>query len=56
MGMLGKNARSTGAAQGAGGLDLGSILASLGGGAMGGSGSGGLGDILGGLLGGTKGS
>lgn len=56
MGMIGKQARSTSAEQGAGGFDLGSILAGLGGSSTGGSQAGGLGDMLGSILGGNKGS
>jgi hypothetical protein len=53
MGMIGKQARSGSAGQGAGGIDLSSILGSLGGlgGSTGGSQAGGLGDVLGSILG-----
>ncbi len=58
MGMIGKQARSGSADQGAGGIDLGSILGSLGGLGGGatasGSQAGGLGDLLGGLFGDRK--
>ncbi len=58
MGMLGRQARSSGGDQGGGGFgDLGSILGGLTGGMGGGGaagGSGGLGDLLGGLLGGNQ--
>ncbi len=60
MGLLGRQARTTGSDQGGGFGDLGSILGGLAGG-MGGlggggaaGGSGGLGDLLGGILGGNQ--